>query len=332
MLVIFSGCSGVGKNTIINKLISENDSYGIMPTYTTRDRRPGEEDGVPYYFLTDEQFEEKIAEGEFYEYERVHNHYYGTSRKLLADSVASGKTLMKDIDVNGAINLSNILKDDVKIVPLFLYVESADILVERLTGRGEKDIELRLKRYEHEMSKIRMYSYIINNSSLENTKILADELIKFEKRNGKLLSAVSKENISEEKINETVALYEKGEYPEPIKVSVCDGKFVITEGVERYIASLRCGKTIAKDLVLASEITVTYEIDDSSSEGKMKKKLYKSNKDKMIDGVCAGIGEYFDIDPTLVRLGCVALAIFGGSGVLAYIIAAIVIPRRPENE
>lgn len=254
MLVIFSGCSGVGKNTIINKLIDENDSYGIMPTYTTRDRRPGEKDGVPYYFLTDEQFEEKIAEGEFYEYERVHNHYYGTSRKVLADSVASGKTLMKDIDVNGALNLSNILKDDVKIVPLFLYVESADILVERLTGRGEKDIELRLQRYEHEMSKIRLYSYIINNNSLENTKTLADELIKFEKREGKLLSAVSEENISEEKISEALALYEKGEYPEPVKVSVCDGKFVITEGVERYIASLRCGKTVAKDLVLSDNI------------------------------------------------------------------------------
>ncbi len=260
MLVIFSGCSGVGKNTVINKLISEDDSYGIMPTYTTRDRRPNEKDGVPYYFLTDAQFEEKIANGDFYEYERVHNHYYGTSRQLLAESVASGKTLMKDIDVNGALNLCEILKGEVKIVPLFLYVESADILVERLVGRGEKDIELRLKRYEHEMSKIRYYSYIINNNSLENTSKLVDELVKFEKKQGKLLSSVNKAEISEEKVNELIDRYENGELPEPVKVSVCDGRFVITEGAERYLAALACKKVVAKDLTLADSICEGFEI------------------------------------------------------------------------
>ena len=62
----------------------------------------------------------------------------------------------------------------------------------------------------------------------------------------------------------------------------------------------------------------------------MEKKLYKSNKNKMIDGVCAGIAEYFNIDPTLVRLGAVALTIAGGSGILAYIICAVVIPRNPN--
>lgn len=62
----------------------------------------------------------------------------------------------------------------------------------------------------------------------------------------------------------------------------------------------------------------------------MQKKLYKSNKDKRIDGVCAGIAEYFDIDPTLVRLGAVAICLAGGSGVLLYIIAAIIMPRNPN--
>lgn len=254
MLVIFSGCSGVGKNTVINNLISQNDSYGIMPTYTTRDRRPGEKDGVPYYFISDAEFEKKIANGDFYEYERVHNHYYGTSRQLLAESVASGKTLMKDIDVNGALNLCEILKCEVKIVTLFLYVESADVLIERLVGRGEKDIELRLKRYEHEMSKIKHYSYIINNNSLENTSKLVDELIKFEKLGGKLLFGIEKDQISKEKMYEAIKEYENGEIPEPVKVSVCDGNFVITEGVERYLASLACGRLIAKDLTLVDEV------------------------------------------------------------------------------
>ena len=62
----------------------------------------------------------------------------------------------------------------------------------------------------------------------------------------------------------------------------------------------------------------------------MEKKLYKSSKNKMIDGVCAGVGEYFNIDPTLVRLAWVVFCALGGSGILAYIIAAIIIPREPE--
>ena len=62
----------------------------------------------------------------------------------------------------------------------------------------------------------------------------------------------------------------------------------------------------------------------------MNKKLYKSNENKMLDGVCGGIAEYFDIDPTLVRLGLILFCALGGSGILAYIIAAIVIPRKPE--
>jgi phage shock protein C len=62
----------------------------------------------------------------------------------------------------------------------------------------------------------------------------------------------------------------------------------------------------------------------------MEKKLYKSKQNKMIDGVCAGIGEYFNVDPTIIRLGAVAFCVLGGSGVLAYIIAAIIIPRNPN--
>lgn len=64
----------------------------------------------------------------------------------------------------------------------------------------------------------------------------------------------------------------------------------------------------------------------------MKKKLYRSNKNKMLAGVCGGIGEYFDIDPTLIRLGWVVLCAFAGSGIIAYIIAAIIIPRNPYYE
>lgn len=250
MLVIFSGCSGVGKNTVINKLMAENNDYRLLPTYTTRDMRPGEREGMPYHFITDGQFEEKIADGEFYEYERVHNHYYGTSRRLLAEGTASGKILMKDIDVNGALNLSEILKNDVHIVTLFLYVENADVLVERLTGRGEKDIELRLQRYAHEMSKKKYYSYLIDNRSLEDTSVLVKEMISLERSGGKFFSSVDKSCIDADKVEQAKNIFERGDIPEPVKISVNNGRFIITEGIERYIAAIECGKLIAKDLTL----------------------------------------------------------------------------------
>jgi len=184
MLIILSGCAAVGKNTVINTLLNEPDSlFGFMPTYTTRSPRPGEVEGFPYHYLTTEQFKEKIESGELFEYEFIHTSYYGSSRVLLAEALNTGKTIIKDIDVKGAINLGKILKDEVKVVTIFLYIDK-DELERRLVGRGdsEEHIRIRMGRYDEEMSYFDSFDYRIENIELEETVRIVKEIVESESK------------------------------------------------------------------------------------------------------------------------------------------------------
>ena len=169
MLIILSGSSGVGKNTIINELL-KTEQFEFMPTMTTRATRAGEKSGNPYFFVSKEEFEQKIANGEFFEWERLHNeNYYGTHRQTLQNALQSGKMLIKDIDVLGTLNLKKILqKENIPCVSIFLTVEK-EILYQRLAGRGERDIEIRLQRFEMEQSHSSCYDFIINNTDKDVT-------------------------------------------------------------------------------------------------------------------------------------------------------------------
>lgn len=170
MLVLLSGVSGSGKDTIKAELIKRMDNVVTIPSYTDRLPRDGEE-GV-YHYITTKEFEEKIKEGEFYEYSLHHEHYYGTSKKILEGNIASGKIVVKDIDVNGTENLLKLLKDDIKIVTIFLRVPKEE-LRKRLENREEKkdikSIEIRLNRFDYEESKISLYDYVLKNDDLEKT-------------------------------------------------------------------------------------------------------------------------------------------------------------------
>lgn len=182
MFVILSGCAAVGKNTVINTLLNEKDSaFGFMPTYTTRAPRPGEVEGFPYHFLTLEQFREKIDSGELFEHEFIHTSYYGSSRVLLANALATGKTIIKDIDVKGAVNLGRILKNEVKVITIFLYI-GKDELEKRLVGRGDssEQIGIRMGRYEEEMSYFDAFDYRIENNCLEETVRRVKEIVQTE--------------------------------------------------------------------------------------------------------------------------------------------------------
>ena len=170
MLVLLSGVSGSGKDTIKAELIKRMDNVVTMPSYTDRPARGGEA-GV-YNYITTEEFEKKIEEDEFYEYSLHHEHYYGTSKKILKENVESGKVVVKDIDVNGTENLLKLLKNEIKIVTIFLRVPK-DELRRRLENREEKkdikSIEVRLNRFDYEESKISLYDYVIKNDNLEKT-------------------------------------------------------------------------------------------------------------------------------------------------------------------
>lgn len=172
MLVLLSGVSGAGKDTIKKELIKRMSNVITMPSYTDRSPRPGEVDGGVYYFVTTEEFEQKIKEGEFYEYSVHHEHYYGTSKKILNENIAKGKIIVKDIEVNGTENLIKLLKDDIKIVTIFLRVPKEELrrrLKHRIEKASIKEIELRLNRFDYEESKIGIYDYVIKNDDLEKT-------------------------------------------------------------------------------------------------------------------------------------------------------------------
>jgi len=246
MLVIFSGCSGVGKNTVINEILKNSDKFALLPTYTTRDKRPGETDGSPYHFISDEVVKQKIEEGEFYEYESVHNHLYGTSRKLLEEKKASGKILMKDIDVNGALNLSRLLKDHIKIVTIFLYVENREILVKRLIGRGEKEIDLRMQRYELEMQKLPYYDYVIDNEKLETTVDLIERIIAFENEGKSPYVDPDRLALIDGEVEKAaIDLREKG-IGTPVALAAVDGGFEVVDEIPTYEASKATGIKVAR--------------------------------------------------------------------------------------
>ncbi len=183
MLVLLSGVSGAGKDTIKKELMKRLENVTSMPSYTDRSPRPGEVNGEIYHFITTEEFEEKIKQNEFYEYSVHHEHYYGTSKKVLNEKVKEGKIIVKDIEVNGTENLLKLLKDDIKIVTIFLRVPK-DELRRRLENRIEKasikEIELRLNRFDFEESKIGLYDYVIKNDDLEKTVQIIMTIIKNE--------------------------------------------------------------------------------------------------------------------------------------------------------
>ena len=183
MLVLLSGVSGAGKDTIKKELIERMDNVESLPSFTDRAPRENDIPGKTYNFVSTEEFEAMIARGELYEYSAHHNHYYGTSRKLLNEKMQNGKIIVKDIEVNGVENLVKLLGNDTKIVTIFLKVPKEELrrrLESRIDKPSPKDIELRLNRLQYEESKIRIYDYIIKNNNLEKTVNIIMEIIKSE--------------------------------------------------------------------------------------------------------------------------------------------------------
>jgi guanylate kinase len=183
MLVLLSGVSGAGKDTIKKELIARMDNVESLPSFTDRAPRENDIPGKTYNFVSTEEFEAMIDRGELYEYSAHHNHYYGTSRKLLNEKMQNGKIIVKDIEVNGVENLVKLLGNDTKIVTIFLKVPKEELrrrLESRIDKPSPKDIELRLNRLQYEESKIGIYDYVIKNNNLEKTVNIIMEIIKSE--------------------------------------------------------------------------------------------------------------------------------------------------------
>ena len=169
-LIIFSAPSGSGKSTIINKLMSE---YGLRGRFsisaTSRKPRGSEQDGVEYYFLTEEDFRKRIGEGDFLEYEEVYpGCFYGTLRSEVDRTLAQGENVILDIDVQGGLNVKKIYGD--RALTLFIQPPSIERLRERLERRGTdapEVIERRLAKAETELSFAPKYDAVVVNDDLE---------------------------------------------------------------------------------------------------------------------------------------------------------------------
>lgn len=191
MLVLLSGVSGAGKDTIKKELIKREKNIVTIPSFTDRPMRVNDVEGGTYHFVSTEEFERMINDNELYEYNVHHEHYYGTSKKVFNEKVKEGKIIVKDIDVNGTENLINLFKNDMKVVTVFLRVPK-DELERRLKNRVDKpslkEIRLRLNRFDYEESRINLYDYVLKNDDLEKTVQIISTIIKNEyemqKKNG----------------------------------------------------------------------------------------------------------------------------------------------------
>lgn len=177
MFIILSGPSGSGKNTVINELLKRNPNLRYLMTCTTRESRPEEVSRSPYINLNKEQFEEKIKNGEFYEFEEIHGNYYGTLKSTIADLISGQNDYIKDLGVLGQKEMVSRLGNKTKIISIFLDVSKKE-LIKRLKLRGEKDIEKRMTRFDFEISYRPNYNLIIPNDNLEKTVQIIENLLK----------------------------------------------------------------------------------------------------------------------------------------------------------
>lgn len=173
-LVVISGASGVGKGTVLGIMMEKCPSLSFSVSATTRPPRPGEQDGVHYYFVTKQRFEEMIAGGEFLEYDAHMANYYGTPRAQAEEKLQNGSVLL-DIDPKGARQVKDAAPEAMLV---FIMPPSMEELERRLRGRGdtpEDQIAIRLERAVWDMEQRFWYDHVVVN---DDPQRCADEILK----------------------------------------------------------------------------------------------------------------------------------------------------------
>ena len=244
MFIILSGSSGVGKNTVIKEMQKTKKDLVLMPTFTTREKREGEVEGMPYFYITKNAFQDKIKENELIEYEFIHNNYYGSSFKVFDEYIKSGKVIIKDIGVEGAQNLCIKMKKHTEMIKIFLAIPHKRELKKRLKGRGEKQIELRLKRYDYEQKQKYKFDYIINNINLEQTSEYVKTIINAKQYDFYFKKPI--EQYNSYKIKYYINKLTSGKILKLVKIAISENKFLVLSHPEKLIASFVCNLPVAK--------------------------------------------------------------------------------------
>ncbi|MFY4809229.1 guanylate kinase [Aliarcobacter butzleri] len=168
-ILIISGPSGCGKSTLLKEVYKNISDYYFSISTTTRKPRVGEINGVDYFFVSKEEFEEDIKKGNFLEYAKVHDNYYGTSLKPIIQALNEGKLVIFDIDVQGHHLVRKKMNDSVTSV--FITTPSLKVLEERLNNRNSDSLEViekRVKNAKKEIEFFHEYDYFIVNENLES--------------------------------------------------------------------------------------------------------------------------------------------------------------------
>lgn len=181
LLIVVSGPSGAGKDTICHKLIKENSNIWMSVSMTTRKPRPLEKDGVDYFFVSSEDFLNKIKDNTFLEYASYNDNYYGTPKDKVEEKLNEGKDVILVIDINGAINIK-------KIIPsaLFIFIMPPDMetLKNRLIGRKTESKDKVVQRFitaYNEVNNYKKYNYVVVNDKVEDAVNKVKSIIQSEK-------------------------------------------------------------------------------------------------------------------------------------------------------
>jgi len=176
-IIIVSAPSGSGKTTIVRQVLANTPEVTFSVSATTRKPRNVEVHGKDYFFISKEEFENGIKEGAFAEWERLYDYYYGTYKKFISDTISSGKSILLEIDVKGALNIKSQYPDAISV---FIMPPDLETLKQRLKNRkteNEEDLKKRIDLAEHEINEKDNFDFVIVNAELDTAVKEVHDLI-----------------------------------------------------------------------------------------------------------------------------------------------------------
>jgi guanylate kinase len=182
IMLILSSPSGAGKTTLTKKIQQKYQSFKISVSHTTRKPRPNEIEGIDYFFISHEEFKKKIHDGKFYEYAKIFDNFYGTTRDSVNELIENNNNILFDIDWQGTQQLSKF--KELKLIKIFLLPPDKKELENRLIQRNQDNIDIiskRLKTYDDDIYHWSDYDYVVINDNLEHCFLQIEKIILSEK-------------------------------------------------------------------------------------------------------------------------------------------------------